>query len=87
MKNNLFFEQWKKNENIFLLFLKNWFLKTQKKKKKKKKNTPFPKQIFCVFYFQDQKTILKNMNQVLSLGFLINISFLKLFNDDWIKWF
>ena len=33
------------------------------KKHKKQKHTPFPKQVFCVFCFQEQKTVLENKNQ------------------------
>ena len=35
---------------------------------KKQKYTPFPKQVFCVFCFQEQKTVLENRNQT-SLDF------------------
>ena len=32
-------------------------------KHKKQKHIPFPKQVFCVFCFEEQKTFLENRNQ------------------------
>ena len=42
----------------FYCYKKNGFLEHIKQK-----HTPFPKQVFCVFWFQEWKTVLKNKNQ------------------------
>ena len=35
-----------------------------KENTKNQKHTPFPKQVFYVFCFQKQKTVLENINQI-----------------------
>ena len=35
----------------------------ERRKHEKQKHTPFPKHVFCVFCFQEQKTFLENKNQ------------------------
>ena len=61
-ENNLFYEQWTNNENIFsIVFKKSGFW--EHRKHKKQKHTPYPKHVFSVFCFQEQKTVLENSNQ------------------------
>ena len=56
-ENNLFFKQWKR---LFIVLKKIVF---DNIKNTKNKNTPFPKHVFCVFCFQEQKTVIENNNQ------------------------
>ena len=53
----------------FYYYQKNGFWKHGKYKKQK--HIPFPKQVFCVFCFQEQKTVLENRNRLIFLRFFL----------------
>ena len=69
-------KQWK---YFFLIIKKVVFENT---KNTKNKNTPpFPRQVFCIFYFQEQKTVFENMNQTEPKTLFKNCLFLIIFTQ------
>ena len=71
MKNNLLFEQWKNNENIFLLFSKKWFLRTRKTQKTK--THPLPQTSFLCFLFSRTKNSSWKQEPNKPYDFILNI--------------
>ena len=62
MENNCSLNSEKSNQNIYSRSLKRGPLRTREIQKTK--ITHFPKHIFNVFCFQEQKTVLENSNQI-----------------------